>query len=145
MNQLHTRQPPKSVYSMSTSRRVLAITDVAAVALAWVVVLFGQWLADPHAHRASPLSVWLLVAIGVTATVLYREELYHTRVLAIRAVEVQRLGRTCLIAAMLLIIIDWLVGAPLGWLLVGMGSMISYALLLVSRAAFQPWFHQARR
>jgi lipopolysaccharide/colanic/teichoic acid biosynthesis glycosyltransferase len=145
MNQLHTRQPPKSMYSMSTPRRVLAITDVAAVALAWVVVLVGPWLADPDAHRASPLSIWLLVAIGVTATVLYREDLYLTRVLAIRAVEVQRLGRTCLIAAMLLIIIDWLVGAPLGWLLVGIGSMISYALLVVSRTAFQPWAHQARR
>jgi lipopolysaccharide/colanic/teichoic acid biosynthesis glycosyltransferase len=144
MNSLQSRRQPKSTYSMSMLRRVLAITDVAAVTLAWVVVLFGLWLADPDTHPASPLSLWLVVAIGITATVLYREQLYLTRVLAIRAVEVQRIGHTCLIAAMALIVIDWLVGAPVGWLLVGTGSLIAYTLLLISRTAFEPWLHQAR-
>lgn len=126
-------------------RRVLAICDIAAVALGWLMVLLGLWLGDPDSYGLPTLVIWLTVATGVTATVLSREQLYLARVLAIRAVEVQRVGRTCLIAAVLLAVIDRLMGSPLGMLLVAVGSLTTYALLLVSRGAFQAWLHGTRQ
>lgn len=155
-----THEPSHSIESMNSSgartttrlaapawmlRRVLAICDVAAVALGWLMVLLGLWLGDPDAYRLPTLLIWLVVATGVTATVLSREQLYLARVLAIRAVEVQRVGRTCLIAAVLLGVIDRLMGSPLGLLLVAVGSLTTYALLLVSRGAFQAWLHETRQ
>lgn len=126
-------------------RRVLAICDIAAVASGWLIVLLGLWLGAPGSYRPLILTVWLIVATGVTAMVLSREQLYLARVLAIRAVEVQRVGRTCLIAAALLAAIDRLMGSPLGLLLVAVGSLTTYALLLVSRGAFQAWLHETRQ
>lgn len=126
-------------------RRVLAFTDVTAVTLAWAMAMAMVWFGDPGSRRAAMLGGWLLLAVAVTAAVLSREELYRTRVLAIRAVEVQRLGRTSLIAAVVLAVADRVLGSPLGLPLVGVGSLSSYALLLVSRGAFQMWVYEARR
>jgi len=145
MNSSGTHTPSRLAVPAWMLRRVLAICDVAAVALGWLLVLGALWLGDPDAYRLPALLVWLAVATGVTATVLSREQLYLARVLAIRAVEVQRVGRTCLIAAVLLAVIDQLMGAPLGALLVAVGSLTTYALLLVSRGAFQTWLHENRR
>jgi lipopolysaccharide/colanic/teichoic acid biosynthesis glycosyltransferase len=145
MNPLSTHYPPTVATPTQPLRRVLAVSDVAAVALAWSLVLVSVWLREPSAYRVSLLSAWLLVATGVTGMVLSREQLYLARVLSIRAVEVQRLGRTCLIAALLLAGVDWAIGAPLGSILVGAGSLTSYALLLLSRAAVQARRHEQRR
>jgi lipopolysaccharide/colanic/teichoic acid biosynthesis glycosyltransferase len=144
MNPSSTYRPPTSVTPTPLLRRVLAVSDVAAIALAWLLALFGAWLSEPTTYRVPWLCAWLLVATGVTTTVLFRGQLYLARVLAIRAVEVQRLGRTCLIAALLLAGIDRMIGAPLGLLLVSAGSLTSYALLLLSRAAVQAWRHAPR-
>jgi lipopolysaccharide/colanic/teichoic acid biosynthesis glycosyltransferase len=145
MNLLTTHRPPMLSSRTLLLRRILAVSDVTAVALAWVTVLVGLRLGEPASYRVLPLSAWLLVATGVTATVLSREQLYLTRVLDIRAVEVQRLGRTCLIAALVLAVIDRVLGAPLGWERVAAGSLISYTLLLLSRGAVQAWRRQVRR
>lgn len=145
MNSAPARTPFRLATPPWMLRRVLAICDVAAVASGWLIVLLGLWLGDPGSYRVPILTVWLIVATGVTAMVLSREQLYLARVLAIRAVEVQRVGRTCLIAAALLAAIDRLVGSPLGLLLVAVGSLTTYALLLVSRGAFQAWLHETRQ
>lgn len=145
MNLLTTHHPPSLSARTLLLRRILAVSDVTAIALAWMTVLAGLRLGEPASHRVLPLSVWLLVATGLTAAVLAREQLYLARVLDIRAVEVQRLGRTCLIAALPLALIDRALGAPLGWERVAAGSLISYTLLLLSRGAVQAWRHQVRR
>jgi lipopolysaccharide/colanic/teichoic acid biosynthesis glycosyltransferase len=125
-------------------RRVLVIADITAVVLAWTLILAAAWLGDPQSRRASALVIVLLVATVTTATVLSREQLYLARVLAIRAVEVQRLGRACLIAALLLGVIDRMMGAPLGALVVAAGTLTSYALLLIARGVVEAWSHEAR-
>lgn len=126
-------------------RRVLAACDLTAVTLAWTMVLLGLRWGEPGMHDASESAAWLAVAVGVTAVVLVREQVYLSRVLAIRAVEVQRIGRSCLIAAAVLMVIDRLIGTPLGPVLVGLGSLSSYGLLLVGRGAVQTWLHEHRQ
>ena len=126
-------------------RRVLAVCDITTVAVGWLTVLVVAWLGDHGTDHLRHLVMWLTVATGVTAAVLSREQLYLARVLAIRAVEVQRVGRTCLIAAVVLVAVDHLVGSPLGPLVIGVGSLTTYALLLVSRGAFQAWLHDRHR
>jgi lipopolysaccharide/colanic/teichoic acid biosynthesis glycosyltransferase len=145
MNLLTGYRPSTSPPRALLVRRVLAVSDVSAVTIAWVVVLFAHWLSEPTSYGPVPLSAWLVAATGVTAAVLSREQLYLSRVLDIHAVEVQRLGRTCLIAGLVLAAIDRLVGAPLGWEPVVAGSLVSYALLLLSRGAIQAWRRQVRR
>ena len=144
MNLLTTSRPPTSSSGALLLRRILAATDVAAVAVAWLSVVYGLDLGGP-ASPALPPSVWLVVATGVTAAVLSREQLYLTRVLDIRAVEVQRLGRACLIAAGVLVAIAGMLNAPLRWQQVVAGSLLSYILLLLSRGAVHAWRRQVRR
>lgn len=147
------RAPSRSIEYMSTPtsriamparmfRRLLALCDLTAVAAAWAMVLLGLRMGEPGVHGTVASTTWLVVAVAVTAVVLAREQVYLSRVLAIRAVEVQRVGRSCLIAAALLVVVDRMVGAPLGPVLVSLGSLSSYGLLLVARGAMQAWLHE---
>ncbi|HSK97068.1 MAG TPA: sugar transferase [Euzebyales bacterium] len=129
----------------ATRRRALALADAATVALGWLVLVAVLWVGDPERYRPGHLLTWLVVATAVTAVVLAHEQLYLSRVLTIRAVEVQRVGRACLIAGVVLAVLDRLTGAVMGVVPVGVGALLTYALLLVSRVGFQGLAQGGRR
>lgn len=135
----------RSRVSAQTFRRVLALCDIAAITLAWMMVLLGLAIGEPDVHRLTALGAWLVVAVGSTAVVLSRSQLYLSRVVAIRAVEAQRLGRSCLISAVLLAVVDRMLGAMLGPVLVGLGSLTVYGMLLTVRGAVHAWLHDDQR
>ena len=139
------QRPPRLSAPGWVLRRLLIFSDLASIAIAWSLVLALVWLADPAVSRPARLLLWLLVASAVTVTVVSREQLYLARIWAIRAVEVQRLGRACLIAALLLAIVDRVMGAPLGSALIGLGSLTAWTMLVFSRTVFQAWVQAARR
>lgn len=123
-------------------RRVLAASDIAAVTLGWTVALAVLATRGAPIVHARMLLGWLLAAIVVTVIALSREQLYLARIWAVRAVEVQRLGRACLISTALLAGVDHLVDGPLTWPVVGTGGVVSCALLVVSRSVFQARLHR---
>jgi len=122
-------------------RRALVASDVAAAGAAWALALALLTATEDQRGGASALLGWALAGAMVTVAVLMREQLYLTRVWAVRALEVQRVGRGSLIAAIMLLVVDLAVVGPLTLPTVAVAVVLTCALVIASRAALLRRLH----
>lgn len=136
-----TMRPVRPAMPRWLQHRLLVASDCVGVLVGWLAVLGVVW-----STRASSSGVgWLLTATVITMGVLSHEQVYSTRVRAVRAIEVQHVWRACLIAALVLGGVDWLVGSPLGIGVVLAGTGAAGVALVASRTAFSALLHDGRR
>jgi lipopolysaccharide/colanic/teichoic acid biosynthesis glycosyltransferase len=122
-------------------RRALVASDIAAAGAAWALSLLALTAADDLRAGPSALLGWALAGAMVTVAVLMREQLYLTRVWAVRALEVQRVGRGSLTAAVLLLVIDVAAVGPLTVPTAALAVALTCALVIASRAALLRRLH----
>lgn len=115
-------------------RRALVTSDAAAAGAAWTLALLLTAAEDLGGDPAT-LATWSLVGSLVTVSVLAREQLYLTRVWAVRALEMQRVGRASLIAAVLLLAVDRLVSGPVSVPIAVFAIVLTCTLVVASRSA----------
>lgn len=125
-------------------RLLLVACDTLAAASGWAV---GSWLAGPSWTTASVVSLWLLGLVGVAVTLagLVWQRLYRSRECAIRSVEMQRIGRA-VIAAALVVALGAQLGGDTGllaWLLACAAA--TFALLTLGRTGYRAALTQRRR
>lgn len=136
---------PRRVVPRWLQRRLLATADLVAVGASWLVVLGYVWGVDSSGSQVPPRTGWVLAATVVTMVVLSREQVYLARVHTVRAVEVLRVGRASLVAAVVLGVVDRLVGTPLGVAVIAAGTGAAGGALLFGRMLLGAWLHDASR
>lgn len=117
----------------------LVLGDVVASALAWTLA----WLTV-DADDASGLAFVALVTVA-TLGIASRQRLYRARVCAVRAVELARIGRVSVRAALFAAILMWAHGLsswPLGAFV---GAAASFVSLSLARSAYRSVLMRARR
>lgn len=128
-------RPPEWMF-----RRVLVVSDVLTVCVAWAITLA---VGDDGGGHAMALAGWSIAGTAVTVALLGREQLYRSRIWAVHAVEVQRVGHATIVAAGVLLAVDAALGGPLSWSAILGATLIAWALLVLIRAAFQVWLDDA--
>jgi exopolysaccharide biosynthesis polyprenyl glycosylphosphotransferase len=125
-------------------RRVLALTDLLALVLAWSVTfataqLFGDLDDDLLAELAT-------AAGGVVATMLFlaTQGLYRARVAGIRSIEIVRVGRSVVLAGLVVLTVPLIAGGPVAAGLVVVGSGVAFFALVISRGLYRAWLRQCR-
>src|SRR3954471_18069763 len=84
-------------------RRILVLLDATAVFAAWAIALtFPDGLDRPGWSHFPNLMVAVALATGASLAMIASQRLYLARVCSVRAVETVRLGRTAVMAALLL-------------------------------------------
>ena len=84
-------------------RRILVLLDATAIAAAWAIALtFPDGLDRPGWSHFPNLIVAIALATGASLAMIASQRLYLARVCSVRAVETVRLGRTAVLAALLL-------------------------------------------
>lgn len=124
-------------------RPLLIGADAVAVGLAWILSLTVLSVQAGTVGDPSWLPVWIVLATLVTVAVLAHEQLYLTRVRAIRAVEAQRAGHGVLIAAAVLGATDAAIAGPVTWQAVVLATAGSWAAVVGGRALVQLWIGRA--
>ena len=122
-------------------RRALVASDTAASGTAWALAILLLTAADDLRAGPAALLGWALAGAMVTVAVLTREQLYLTRVWAVRALEVQRVGRGSLTAAVLLLVVDLAAVGPLTVPTAALAVALTCALVIASRAALLRRLH----
>lgn len=130
----HAR-PPDGVL-----RRALVSSDIAAAGAAWALALLPVAAHDPDVGP-SVLLGWALAGALATVAVLTREQLYLTRVWAVRALEVQRVGRGSLAAAALMFVVDLVVDGPLAVPSTTLAVALTATLVIAGRATLLRSLH----
>lgn len=126
-------------------RRALIAADTIAVCASWFGVMAVASVGDDGRQPLSTLLGWALAATMVTIVALRREQLYLTRVLAIRAVEVQRAGRAGVVAAVIVLAVDVAVAGPVTPLRTLLAIGVAGLLVVWSRAAVETWIEASGR
>ena len=122
-------------------RRALVASDVAAAGASWALALVLFTSTEDLRGEASVLIGWTVAGAALTVVVLMREQLYLTRVWAVRALEVQRVGRGSLIAALALLVFDLAAVGPLTLPTAALAAVLTCALVIASRAALLRRLH----
>ncbi len=120
-------------------RRALVVSDVLTVGAAWLGVLAVVLVRNGPDASITEVLGWSATATFITICALSREKLYLTRVWAIRAVEVQRVGRAGLIAGLIMLALDAVAAGPLTPRAVLLAASIGSALVVSCRVAFEGW------
>ncbi|MBW3605813.1 MAG: hypothetical protein KY460_13095, partial [Actinobacteria bacterium] len=126
-------------------RRALIAADTIAVCASWFGVMAVTSTGDAGRRAFSTLFGWALAATIVTIATLHREQLYLTRVWAIRAVEVQRAGRAGVITAVILLAVDAAAAGPFTPLRTLLAIGVAGLLVVWSRAAVETWIETGGR
>jgi exopolysaccharide biosynthesis polyprenyl glycosylphosphotransferase len=119
----------------------LILVDILAVVMSWsVVLLIGS---DPGASKASIATGTFLIA-AATIAALRGQQLYRSRVAAIRSEEVARLGRVAVVSAIAAVVADQLVELALSPAQAVAGAICVFLLLVFGRGRYQMWISRKR-
>ena len=126
----------------SRLREMLVGIDALALAAAWTLALFVLGRANRETSQG------LLVVLGTTALGLWLlsvQELYLARVSAIRSVELSRLTRAAVLAAVGEILLARIFHVPARLTEALVGAALSLVFLVTGRSVFRAYLAQARR
>ena len=137
--------PPRSA---SILRRLLIVLDATAAALAWsLAMIVMQPSAGGPIAGLDPSILTAILLTGLTLVFISLQRLYVARVCTIRAVEIGRIGRAIFTAAIFGLLLDEVVGAPIG---IGVptaviGGLLAFAGVMVVRGVYRSWLLASRR
>jgi exopolysaccharide biosynthesis polyprenyl glycosylphosphotransferase len=144
---LHTPLPAAlpSPHLTPTLKQRLVLCDIAAVIGGWAgTLVLGPVLEG--AARVGPIdrAGWVAFAVVVNMTLLVAHNLYLARVCSVRATELQGLGRSVLVTAVVLVGAEQALRANLPLREVWLAALITFALLATGRGAFASWLRRHR-
>ncbi len=128
--------------SIRIGARAIA-SDLVCLAAAWIPAL-----AIGQRHHRSPAQSWMLVGCAMLLGFwqIHAKELYLARVAMVRTIEMSRLFRAMLLMlGGMLIIRSLKFGTDLRVYELVIGTVASFALLLITRSAFRIWLANKRR
>jgi exopolysaccharide biosynthesis polyprenyl glycosylphosphotransferase len=127
-------------------RRILVLLDAAAVFAAWSIALtFPDGLDRPGWSHFPNLIVAISLATGASLAMIASQRLYLARVCSVRAVETVRLGRTAILAALLLQAGERRLGIHVSLNESIGGAALCFAFLTASRDGYRAWLKAHRR
>jgi exopolysaccharide biosynthesis polyprenyl glycosylphosphotransferase len=120
--------------------------DTAAAAIGWTaaVAVTGGLRPEVGARTAAEVSVLVLLVAG-TILAIASQRLYLSRVCSVRAVEIARLGRACVVAGVGALLLPRVLPVVLESEPVIAGVSFTFVLLLAFRSLFRSWLAAGRR
>jgi exopolysaccharide biosynthesis polyprenyl glycosylphosphotransferase len=122
-------------------RTRLVASDALALGLAWSIAVLTT--VTDRRYYLTAVVVAALVVLGIW--VLHVHELYLSRISAVRALEISRIGRSAVLLGLLGLAISRVLKVTLTKTELVTGTSCTLVLLLVSRSAYRAWLGAARR
>ena len=120
-------------------RRRLVLLDCAALLGAWCTM---PMFAAPELELRTALVVVVIVAVSIA--LLMWQRLYRAHTCAVRSLEVARLGRVAMLAAVAGLLAGWVLHADVAPVPVALHAGLAFALLAAGRGVFRSWLRVER-
>ena len=120
-------------------RRRLVLLDCAALLGAWCTMPLS---AAPELEPRTGLVVVVIIAVSIA--LLMWQRLYRAHTCAVRSLEVVRLGRVAVLAAVAGLLAGWVLHADVAPVPVALHAGLAFALLVAGRGVYRSWLRVER-
>jgi exopolysaccharide biosynthesis polyprenyl glycosylphosphotransferase len=133
--------PPRSTPNL---KRRLVCSDIVAATLGWAVPMIAAPVVLHGAVDLRHRLAWALIGVSATLVFIALQDLYLTRVCAIRWAETQGVARSVIGAGVTVVVIEQLVRAHLPLREVATAGLAAFTVVLCARGLFQGWLRRQR-